>query len=88
MKIEKKLTHPEEILIPYNTVPDIYIANNGKIVLSMNQIDSKNHGKKIQSFKIKENEYKILSLYFFNNQAVNYDVMCKDYTIIYSLKKQ
>lgn len=88
MKIEKKLTHPEEIVIQFNTVPDILIANNGRIALTMNRVGSSTHGKEIQAFDIGGDEYKMLSMYFFANKKVNYDVVCKKYTIIYSLKQE
>ena len=63
------------------------IANNGTIALTMNRPEVSNHGKEIQVFNIGKKDFKILSLYFFSNQAMNYDVMCKNYTIIYTISK-
>lgn len=51
LKIDKKLTHPEEIIVESNTVPDVYLVNNGQVAFTLNRIGYKCHGKEVQSLK-------------------------------------
>ena len=86
--MEKKLAHSEEILLQCGEVPEIMIANKGHIVLTMSRNGLRSHGKEIQDVEVGENEYKLLSQYFFTNKQMNYDIKCKDFTIIYTLRKE
>ena len=35
----------------------------------------------------KADQYKIISMYSFINKPINYDIKCKDYTIMYTISK-
>lgn len=54
----------------------------------MSRIGLASHGREVQSIKIPPKEFKILSLYFFINKEINYDIKCKDCAIVYSLPRK
>ena len=47
-KIERKLAHPEEILLTYGNVPDIAILTKGEVSLNMHRPGHKSNGRKFQ----------------------------------------
>ena len=41
----------------------------------------------MQSIKIDQNNYKLLSLNFIYNKILNYDIKCEDYSVIYQMNR-
>lgn len=52
-----------------------------------NSVGYRIHGKEMQSIKVKKSDYKLLSLNFLFNKEMKYDIKCKDYCVIYTIKK-
>ena len=52
--VEKKLAHPEQIIINTKKIPDILIAQGGEISLCCNVPGYKIHGKSMQTIKLKK----------------------------------
>ena len=50
--VERKLAHPEQILINKNKIPEILIAQGGQMSLCANLPGSKIHGKSMQKLKL------------------------------------
>jgi hypothetical protein len=87
-KVERKLTHPEEIIINFKKVPDIIIANGGAISLHANSLGYRIHGKKMQTIPIEKKKYKLLSFNFLFHKEMKYDIKCDDYCVIYKLTSE
>ena len=83
--INRKLSHPEEILMSYGKTPSLMIVSNGQISLNMHRPGKKSHGKEIERKKISPDEYRILSLDFLLNKVLPFDVKSCNYATVYHL---
>ena len=86
--VERKLAHPEEVILGFNKVPNIVIVQGGEISLNAHRNGYKLHGKPMQSVKLEQSEYKLLSFNFLLNKLMGYDIKCQDYCIVYEIAKE
>ena len=52
--IERRLAHPEEIILNFKKIPNIVIISGGQISLNPNCLGYRIHGKSMQKIKLKK----------------------------------
>ena len=83
--INRKLSHPEEILMSHGKVPELVIVSNGQVSFNMHCPGRKSHGKEIERKKVSSGEYIILSLDFLQNKGLPFQIKSCDYATVYHL---
>lgn len=88
VQIERKLTHPEEVLHHRKDPLDIMIFNSGTVAYTYFRNSDRalySNGKIVQTHKTSKSEFKMLSLDFLFNSYFPFNVKCIDYTTVYKI---
>ena len=86
--IERKICHPDEVILKKGAKAEFIILQKGKIdlVCRTSNPSSSLNGKVIEKLEVEDGEKpKVLSLDFIRNKSLDYDIKSDKYTILYSL---
>jgi len=91
IQIERKLTHPEEVIHTRKDQLDVLIFNAGEVAYTYYRPSNRalySNGKIVQKHTIQHDEFKLLSLDFLFNAFFPFNVKCIDYTIVYKMTQK